>query len=138
MLRSHVNPQEALARLEAAAEDGRLDSICDRLDVRILGAFGSAVTGDAGPDSDLDVCVSFKSKPAILEIIDELTQITAFDHIDLTVLDGANPVIKARAVTGIGLYEDEPGRYALTQMAALGEYRDTAHLREMQLRALSQ
>ena len=51
-------------------------------------------------------------------------------------IDGASPVLRAEALVGLPLYEATRGAYAVTQMAALAERRDTAHLRRLDLDAL--
>ncbi|RIK07196.1 MAG: hypothetical protein DCC49_10610 [Acidobacteria bacterium] len=136
MLEDKVDVLGAAERLRQASRNGTLDRICDRLGVRLLGIFGSAARGDTSPDSDLDVCVSFSEKPDELGLIDELTKLTEFDQIDLAVIDNAPPLLRAKALVGIPLYEDEPGRYATTQMAALGEERDTRWMRQLELEML--
>ncbi|MFP4512785.1 MAG: nucleotidyltransferase family protein [Acidimicrobiales bacterium] len=130
-----VTAKDALGRLERAAADGRLDELCRRFDVGVLGAFGSALDPDAEP-GDLDLAVSFDGQPRMLELIDALVDLTGFDGVDILDLDGASPVARARGVVGRGLFESEPGRWAITQMAALAEERDTAHLRALDLTAL--
>ncbi|MGH9213384.1 MAG: nucleotidyltransferase family protein [Acidimicrobiales bacterium] len=136
------DPMAALDRLLAATSRGEIDTICERHRVELLGVFGSAVRHHYGhnarPPRDLDVAVSFAgSHRPILELLDDLVAITDYDGIDLAVLDGANPVLRAEALTGIGLYERTGGAWATAQMAALAERRDTAHLRRLDLQALA-
>lgn len=125
----------ALSHLRSAAEDGTLDEICERHDVRILGVFGSAL---ASPDPrDLDIGVGFRRPDGdLLALLDELIKLTGFDRLDVAVIDGADPVLRARALTGLGLYELAEGVFATEQMAALAEERDTAWLRRLDLEAL--
>ncbi|HSL56989.1 MAG TPA: hypothetical protein VK866_04030 [Acidimicrobiales bacterium] len=131
-----VGPVEALDRLLEATADGRVDELGDRLGLRLLGVFGSAARRD--PDAaDLDVAVSFRGERHLLELIDALVQLTGFDRIDVAVLDAADPVLRARALVGMGLFEDRSGEWATSQMAALAEERDTAWLRELDRRALA-
>jgi predicted nucleotidyltransferase len=132
-----VPPREALARLVRATEDGTLDALCDALGVRVLGAFGSVVRDDPDPD-DLDVGVGFDGPPHELELIDALARLTGSDRIDLAVLDGASPVLRAEALVGIPLYERTAGRFAIEQMAALAERRDTEHLRRLDLALMAE
>lgn len=134
--RAPVGPLEALDRLEAAAADGRIDALGERLGLRLLGVFGSAARRDPAA-ADLDVAVSFRGPRRLLHLVDALVQLTGFDRIDVAVLDGADPVLRARALVGIGLFEDRPGEWATSQMAALAEERDTAWLRELDRRALA-
>lgn len=121
----------------AAADSGTLGSICERLGVRLLGVFGSAVREGSGAVNDLDVAAGFLEQPDEIGLIDALVELTGCDVIDLAVLDGAGPVLRAEGLTGIALYEHEPGVYAVEQMAALGERRDTAWLRRLDLEALA-
>jgi predicted nucleotidyltransferase len=135
------DPLAALDRLLTAAERGEVDSLCERHGVQLLGVFGSAVRrrqGAEGPEPhDLDVAVSFAGPARVLELLDDLVGLTDYDGIDLAVLDGANPVLRAEGLTGIGLYERTAGAWATAQMAALAERRDTAHLRRLDLEALA-
>lgn len=127
---------QALARLVRAAQDGTLDELCVRHGVRLLGAFGSAARGE--PAQDLDLAVSFvASPPPVLALLDELTALTGFDRIDLLVLDDADPVARAEGLVGLPLYEHERGAYAIAQMAALAERRDTEWLRRLELDLLA-
>lgn len=130
--------RRAVERLVAAAAGGEIDEICERHGVRLLGVFGSAAREGAPEAGDLDVAVSFRGRPAELALLDDLTRLTGYDRIDLALLDGAGPVLRAEALVGVPLFEDEPGAYARTQMAALAERRDTAPLRRLQLDALAQ
>jgi predicted nucleotidyltransferase len=129
-------PGAALDRLRSAAADGTLDAICDRHGVRVLGAFGSAL--HAPEAHDLDLAVGFSTaEPDLLGLLDELTVLTSFDRIDLVPIDGAEPVLRARGLGGLGLYEREPGQFATEQMAAWAEERDTAWLRRLDLDLMS-
>lgn len=132
------SPSAALDRLRQAAADGVLDGICERHGVRLLGAFGSAVAWDRHERaSDLDVAVSLRSEPDVVGLLDELVQLTGCDLIDLVVIDGAPPLLRAEALTGVPLFEAERGAFATAQMAALAERRDTAWLRQLDLDALA-
>ena len=141
-----ADPLSGVERLLAAAEDGRLDVLADRFGLRLLGVFGSAARahrfpGRADrPPRDLDVAVSFTGDrdgpPPLVELVDALVELTGCDAVDVAVIDGASPVLRAEALVGLPLYERTAGDYAVTQMAALAERRDTAHLRRLDLAAL--
>jgi predicted nucleotidyltransferase len=139
---SAVDSLAAVDRLLSAAADGTLDALCERLGVRVLGVFGSAARQHRRPDPsarpprDVDIVASFAGPPRHLELVDALVQLTGCDAIDVAVIDGTNPVLRAEAMVGIPLYERSRGEYAVTQMAALAERRDTAHLRRLDLEAL--
>lgn len=133
-----TDPREALSRLRAAAADGRLDELCRRHGVRVLTVFGSAVRPAAAP-RDLDVAVAFEPHHAgdVLALLDELSELTASDDVDLLVLGRAGPVARERAlVRCLPLYESEPTAYASAQVAAMGERMDTEWLRALDLEAL--
>lgn len=133
-----TTPAEGFERLRAATADGRLDALCDRLGVELLVVFGSAARPPAGaPPNDLDVAVSLDDPGRLLELVDALLDLTDCDALDVAVLDRATPVLRARALTGVGLYERTPGLFAVSQMAALAEERDTKHLRDLDLRSLA-
>ena len=141
---SHVDgdARAALQMLVKAAGDGRLDELCDRLGVRVLGAFGSAVspaTTDQGAidPGDLDIAVGFRGARRELELIDGLVALTGYDGIDLLDVDRANPVVRAEALTGVPLYQDANRVFATEQMAAVAERFDTEWLRELDLRTLT-
>lgn len=131
-----IGAVEALGRLEAAASSGVLAQVCARLGVRLLGVFGSATRGrhDA---SDLDVAVWFSGPPRLVELVDALVSLTGFDAIDVTVLNDADPVIRAEAMCGPGLFEAEAGAWATAQMAAVVERWDTARIRQLDLRRMA-
>lgn len=129
--------RRALEKLRSAARDGRLDAICDEHHVRLLGAFGSATRDDPTDPHDLDLAVGFKDDALLLDLIGALTDLCRYDEIDLAVIDGAEPVLRARAMVGVPLYERAPGVYANEQMAALSEYWDTAWLRSLDRQALA-
>lgn len=134
----------ALDRLIAAADDGRLDRFCEQHGIQLLGAFGSTVAhhlGQSGPGArgpeDLDVAVRFAGEGDPVVVINGLMDLTEFDHVDLAVLNDALPVLRVEAFLGLGLYEDRDGAWANAQIAAFGEFRDTAHLRRLNLMTLA-
>jgi len=129
---------EAAQRLVAALADGTIDELCQRRRVRLLALFGSAASGTATADSDLDVAVEWVTDGDVVELVDALTVITNFDRVDVVVLNGAGPTLRARALTGRGLYENERGAFAVAQMAALAEWRDTAWLRRLDLERMAE
>jgi predicted nucleotidyltransferase len=128
---------EAAHLLTAAALDGSLDELCARRRVRLLALFGSAARGRPTAASDLDIAVEWIADGDVVELLDALSTVTRFDRIDLAVLNGAGPTLRARALTGLGLYENEPGAFAVAQMAALAEWRDTAWLRRLDLQRMA-
>ena len=93
--------------------------------------------GTSTDASDVDLAVEWLADGDVVGLLDALTTITRFDRIDLAVLNGACPTLRAKALSGFGLYENEPGAFAVAQMAALAEWRDTAWLRRLDLRRMA-
>lgn len=133
-----VNPREALAVLRAAAQDGRLDALCRRRQVRVLTVFGSVVRPQGHP-RDVDVAVRFEStSPAdLLGLLDDLAVLTGSDDLDLMDLGRAGPVARERGLVGcIALFESEPMAYALAQVASIGERMDSDWLLALDLETM--
>ncbi len=142
-------PRAALAKLVAATLDGSLDALCERFEVRLLSAFGSATRNGETPPKDLDIGVSFQRKnfgpqgsqaslQARLTLWGALVDLTGCEQIDVVVLDVDNPVLRAEALLGVPLYEFEAGEFAETQIAAVGEVRDLAPFRRRSLELMAQ
>jgi predicted nucleotidyltransferase len=127
------------------AYEGRLDDVCVELGIELLGVFGSAAEAlraeargvGAPTPHDLDVAVSFRGEPDVLALIDRITELTGCERIDVADVGRADPLLRAHAFGGIGLYETERGRWAIEQMASLKEKWDTAHLRALDRQALT-
>lgn len=129
----------ALERLTRAAEDGRLEVLCRRLDVVLLTVFGSAVR-DAASAGDLDVAALFgrRAVMAPLDLVNALVDITGTDAVDLLVLDDADPVARFNATSrGRPFYQDAPTRWGTTQMGYATMLFDTEHLRRAELEGLA-
>lgn len=128
--------REALRRLHAAADDGRLDRLCSEHDVRLLVLFGSAAT-DAPDPGDLDLAYLPGKATQPLRFLDAVVGLVGDDRVDLVRLDRAGPVVNHRAFSGTGLYESEPGLFARQRDLALRRYFDTAHIRRVQAEVLA-
>ena len=138
-----TDPRTGFARLVELANAGGLDTACEKFGVRVMCAFGSATRESTlRPPDDLDIGVSFIDRSAgrrqQIALWTALVELSGCEAIDLVVLDVDDPVLRAEALTGFGLYEDVSGAFAVMQMAAMGERRDTAHLRRMNLELMAQ
>ncbi|MEJ5946808.1 hypothetical protein WDZ17_16040 [Pseudokineococcus basanitobsidens] len=134
---------QALTRLRAAAGDGRLAALCGRHDVDLVTAFGSAVRAapdGAPPARDLDVAVRFgPARGDVVAVVVALTDLLAFDAVDVMDLGRAGVVARSRAL-GPGaepLFEASPGLHATAQMAALTTEMETERLRRWDLELLA-
>ena len=72
-----------------------------------------------------------------MAVLGALIDLVACDCVDVAAVDGAEPLLRARAFSGIGLYEHERGLWATEQMTALAEARDTAWLQRLDVEALA-
>jgi hypothetical protein len=65
----------------------RLEEFCRRNHIRKLSLFGSVITGDFGPDSDVDVLVEFEPGHvpglALIRMQDELAALLGGREVDL-------------------------------------------------------
>lgn len=108
--------------------------LCERFHVELLVLFGSAVSGEAPRDVDLAAGFVHGADKNVVAFVNALTELVPGDHIDLLDLNTAGPVARVEALTkGRVLYEARPSIHAEREIAALGEYLDTAYLREMLL-----
>jgi predicted nucleotidyltransferase len=138
------NARAALAEIVAAGEDGRLDEICDQFGVLVMSAFGSAARESLAEPNDLDIGVGFRREPHRkngtgdrIALWTALVELSDYEGIDLIVLDVDDPVLRAEALTGVPIYESERCAYAEAQIAAVGERRDTAHMRRRNLELMA-
>jgi predicted nucleotidyltransferase len=132
---------DGLQRVLTAADDGTLEQLCRRHGIDLLGVFGSAVRQLHDPEApdphDLDIAVRFTGDNDILEVVNDLTNLAGLDEVDIAVLNRGGPVIRTSALTGLMLYEEQPGAWVRAQMAAIAEWQDTAHLRRLQRELLA-
>ena len=96
----------------------------------------SAALCGTSVERDLDIAVLFGQRETLapLRVLECLVALSGTEAIDLMVLDDASPTARFNGLVGaLPLYEDEPGLWARTQMAAAGEFFDTAWMREAEL-----
>ncbi|PZS07018.1 MAG: hypothetical protein DLM55_11765 [Acidimicrobiales bacterium] len=149
-----MTAQIAYARLRAAAESGTLAALCDRHRILLVTVFGSVVyqevTGDerstaTAPPHDLDIAVFFDpgaiktESTTLVDVVNDLMDLTLFDRVDVMVLNRAGVVAKDQALSmGVPLFEAEPTMYARMQMAASTQRMDTAALRRANLELMAE
>jgi hypothetical protein len=124
----------ALARLRDPAGRGALSAVCERHDVELLVAFGSATIPGRLPN-DLDLGALFGAgHPDMLGLLDELSSIAGTSRLDLMDLRRAGPVARERALLrAVRLFEADRGTLTRIQMAAITERMDTEWLRRLDL-----
>jgi predicted nucleotidyltransferase len=131
------DPHEALERLLAARDEGRLDALVDKHGLELLVVFGSALDEGASPE-DLDLAVGHDGRANLLEMMTDLYHLTRFERFDLLDLERASVVPRAEALgQGSPLLEVVPGTFAERQMADVALSMDTRWMRDIQLRQLA-
>lgn len=134
-----ASPEQALALLMEHAGTGQLDALCERHQLRLLVAFGSAVRGEVDAH-DLDVAAAYAAGASrdILALVEDLTQLCDGADVDVMMLDRAGPVARKNPlVQCVPLYESRRGVYAESQIAAMLERMDTAWLRKLDLELMA-
>lgn len=129
---------QSLSALRAAADDGRLRAVCASFDIELLTLFGSALSSDN--PSDIDVAVGFAhgAERDLIGAVGALSDLVPGDHLDIMDLDRAGPVARVEGLVGAQiLHESAAGAFSRRELAALGEYLDTAYLRQALLRELA-
>ncbi|MDP9444151.1 MAG: nucleotidyltransferase domain-containing protein [Actinomycetota bacterium] len=135
---THV--REGLARLDEYADTGKLASLCRRHGIELMVVFGSAARDEPHP-ADLDLAVRFSrdAKRDILQLLDDVYELTGVEAVDLMVFNDAGPVAREHAtVEGRPLYQARSGAFATEQISAIMERMDTDHLRRLDLELLAQ
>lgn len=131
------NARTALARLRAAAADGRLGAVAARHDVDLLVVFGSAV-GGTGTPHDLDLAVGHGGGLDVLAFVEELYGLTGYEGVDVMDLRRAGIVARGESLGhGRLLWESADGRFAEAQVVALATMWDTRWLRDLELAQLA-
>jgi hypothetical protein len=134
-----LDHRDLLARLVAAADDGRLAVACEQHGVLLLGAHGSAVAGHRpARDLDLAVLLTPQAPPEdLLAFADAVHHLLDEGAIDVMDLRHASPVARTQGLGGLPLFEDRPGRFAAESIAAWSERLDTGWLRRLEREVLS-
>lgn len=80
----------------------KLADVCQRYGVKELSLFGSAVRGDMGPDSDIDVMVEFDPAASIgivkFEFLAEDLEALAGRKVDLVTKRGLKPWVRSEVL----------------------------------------
>lgn len=116
----------------------RLEGLGDALpDLELLVLFGSAVTGRATRESDVDLGVRCQGPADLDALFVALAPRLGSARLDLVDLRRAGPLLAfAVARDGRLLFERRPGLFREFQSLASRRYCDTARLRQAQRRAI--
>ncbi len=135
--RPAAEPRDALDRLLAAADDGRLATLAARHGLTLLVAFGSTVA-DVDDPHDLDLAFEAAAGLDRLALHDDLAELAGLNDLDLMNLARAGLIASAEALgTARLLYEREDGTFADRQMVVLTRTMDSRWLRELDLDVLA-
>jgi len=104
--------------------------------IKFAYVFGSGARGDHGPASDLDVAVFLDRRVSSfafrLRLIETMMQELGTERFDLIILNDAPPVLKYEVVRQGRVIKEDKKRRVEFEAKSLGEYLDTAYLRETQ------
>jgi predicted nucleotidyltransferase len=104
--------------------------------IKFAYVFGSCARGDHGPASDLDIAVFLDRRVSSfafrLRLIETMMQELGTERFDLIILNDAPPVLKYEVVRQGRVIKEDKKRRVEFEAKSLGEYLDTAYLRETQ------
>ena len=104
--------------------------------IKFAYVFGSIARGDHGPASDIDVAVFLDRRISSfafrLRMIETMMRELGTDRFDLVILNDAPPVLKYEVVRQGRVIKENKKRRVEFEAKSLGEYLDTAYLRETQ------
>lgn len=114
-----------------------LDSACTRLGLRMLVLFGSHATGDPppGPDSDVDLAVSFTDRhrnPSVWDAQRELSPIFGAHTLDVVFLRDADPLFRWEIVKEGNLLWGDAIDFLNYRAFAFRDFIDSADLRRLE------
>ncbi|HAK88118.1 MAG: hypothetical protein A2077_02905 [Nitrospirae bacterium GWC2_46_6] len=123
-------------------ESADIRRFCEENNIELLVLFGSHVSGETHPESDVDVAVKFGEKAEVskLELIYRLDNILDGKNIDLVILtsDTAPLLLYEIFFNGRPLYERITGIFDAEKLRAWKLYIDTKKLRAMQKKYLKE
>lgn len=109
---------------------GRLPELFKAKPVRLAYVFGSAAA--EGASDDVDVAILMR-EGSPLELWDDLVRVLGTDRVDLVDLAQAPPLLRFHVVrAGTLLFSESGASENEFELAAIREYRDTRHLRNIQ------
>jgi len=104
----------------------------ERFGLDTLWLFGSAASGAARPDSDLDIAVLLRSRPSVQDLLaarESLGSALGRD-VDLVDLEQASPILAMQVIRhGSILHESAPGHRVLFAAGLVARYEDLRLLR---------
>lgn len=116
-------------KLDAA----RADAVCQALGIRMLVLFGSRVTGSPPPDShsDLDIAISLaapRQRMGLWEYHEPLGRLFPGESLDLSFLDGADPLFRWEIMRRSVLLWGDPDAYCEMRAFAYRDFTESADL----------
>jgi hypothetical protein len=110
--------------------------------VKFAYLFGSYAIQRSGPLSDLDVAVYIDRRVNFwnyrLRLMEKLTRVLKTDHVDLVILNETPPLLSYEVIKYGRILKDDPSRRIPFEARVIGEYLDTARLRQIHRAALAE
>ncbi|MEK7540133.1 MAG: nucleotidyltransferase domain-containing protein [Patescibacteria group bacterium] len=119
---------------------GQLRQKLQRYPLQQAYLFGSYARGTAGPLSDVDIALLFKSRvnkdKIESKIFADISQLLHTDNIDIIDIETASPLLAHRSVIqGVPLLNHSRHEEAVLKTSILHSYEDSRYLRELKARA---
>ncbi len=122
----------------SAGQRRRLSRIAQKYDLRLVLAFGSSVTGQRHPRSDLDIAVRFDQRPVDFrtqaELSHELQKIFPELEVDLVILNYADPLFLKKITESCRLLYGDPREFKELKIYTFKRYQDHRRYFEMEQR----
>jgi predicted nucleotidyltransferase len=135
--------EQRRGRVPALGDATEIEPIAEWLDARFgvdaLWLFGSQVTGQVGPDSDVDLAALFRNRPSPPELFDAQQDLAELlgQPVDLVDLDRASPILAMQVLRHGRLLLDRNPRRRIDFVAhAPGRYEDVLIVRREAERTL--
>lgn len=114
----------------------QLAEIARTHDVELIVQFGSSVRGQMHPGSDVDVAVLYRRVPdsfaGLADLQTELQALVADRHVDLGLLNHADPLFLKQVMDHARLLHGSPRRFQELKLYAFRRYQDHRRFLDME------
>lgn len=109
--------------------------------IEIAYVFGSEVTGNTHPESDIDIALVVREELTAEEearLATSISKMTEAKRVDIVILNSAPSLLKYEAIAnGVLIHQNVPDeRVNQFEMSVYREYFDTEHIRKLQYQLL--
>ncbi|HBV01535.1 MAG TPA: hypothetical protein DEF00_04085 [Candidatus Taylorbacteria bacterium] len=128
-----------MQKIDFESKKDAIAEIAKKNNLNFVVLFGSQATGRVHEKSDIDIAVLGSKEVDRVKVGCEFDEVFGRNDIEVVVLNNASPTMMyVVARDGKVLYEDSAGRYISWKLFAMREWRDTAWLRALRDRKLTE